>query len=158
MSDRVTVMDQGCIVQSGTPMEIYQAPQERFVANFIGLTNFVEGRVHSMGGGQNQFGEVETASGRLRCVLPDDIASGDSVVLLIRPEDINVAFDSSFHRENVLHGQVDALIFMRDALDCQLVVGGQRLRTKLHPSSGIQRGQTVSLHLPAGRCRALRSS
>src|SRR5215467_12730162 len=44
MSDRVTVMDQGCIVQCGTPVEIYQAPQERFVANFIGLTNFVEGR------------------------------------------------------------------------------------------------------------------
>ena len=53
---------------------------------------------------------------------------------------------------------IDALIFMGDALECQLLVGGQRLRTKLHPSSGIQRGQTVSLHLPAGRCRALRRS
>src|SRR5215468_1530593 len=95
MSDRVTVMDQGCIVQCGTPVEIYQAPQERFVANFIGLTNFVEGRVHSTAGGQNQIGEVETASGRLRCVLPNDIASGDSVVLFIRPEDITVA---SIHR------------------------------------------------------------
>jgi iron(III) transport system ATP-binding protein len=158
MSDRVTVMDQGRIVQSGTPMEIYQAPQERFVANFIGLTNFVEARVHSAGVGQNQFGEVETASGRLRCVLPDGVALGENVVLLIRPEDINVAFDSSSHRENVLHGQVDALIFMGDALECQLLVGSQRLRTKLHPSSSIQRGQTVFLHLPAERCRALRSS
>jgi spermidine/putrescine transport system ATP-binding protein len=95
MSDRVTVMDHGCIVQSGTPVKIYQAPQERFVANFIGLTNFVEGRVHSTAGGQNQIGEVETPSGRLRCMLPNDIASGDSVVLLIRPEDITVA---SIHR------------------------------------------------------------
>src|SRR5215813_4614434 len=43
--------------------------------------------------------------------------------MLIRPEDINVAFDASFHRENVLHGQVDALIFMGDALECQLFGG-----------------------------------
>jgi len=37
----------------------------------------------------------------------------------------------------MLHGQVDALIFMGDALECQLLVGGQRLRTKLHHSSRI---------------------
>src|SRR5262245_46540242 len=71
MSDRVTVMDQGCIVQSGTPMEIYQAPQERFVANFIGLTNFVEGRVRSTGGGNSQLGEVELARARVICVLQE---------------------------------------------------------------------------------------
>jgi hypothetical protein len=50
----------------------------------------------------------------------------------------------------VAHGQVDALIFMGDALESQLLVGGQRLRTKLHPSSGIQRGETVSLHFQPG--------
>jgi iron(III) transport system ATP-binding protein len=158
MSDRVTVMDHGGIVQSGTPTEIYQAPQERFVANFIGLTNFVEGRVHSVGAGENQFGEVETASGRLRCVLPEGVVSGENVVLLVRPEDINIAFDALSQRDNVLYGQVDALIFMGDTLECQLLVGAQRLRTKLHPSSGIQKGQTVSLYLPAERCRALRRS
>jgi iron(III) transport system ATP-binding protein len=156
MSDVVTVMNHGRIVQSGTPMEIYQAPQERFVANFIGLTNFVEGRVLSAAKDETRIGVVETASGKLCCVLPDGILAGDNVVVVVRPEDINIIAESVRDDENVLRATVDAVIFMGDALECQLAVGDQRLRTKLHPSSGIRRGETVYLQLPPGSCRALR--
>ena len=71
MSDTVAIMDQGRIVQQGTPVEIYQAPREKFVANFIGLTNFLEGQVDSAGAGVAGIGAVMTASGKLHCVLPD---------------------------------------------------------------------------------------
>ena len=159
MSDIVTVMDQGHIVQSGTPMEIYQAPQERFVANFIGLTNFIEGRVQSTPNGESVFGEVETPSGWLRCILPDGLAKGDSVVLMVRPEDIVLSTQSVAPPTNVLHGKVEAVIFMGEALECQVAVGRHlRLRTKLHPSSGLRQGEAVFLQLPAERCRALRGA
>ena len=158
MSDVVTVMDQGRIVQSGTPMEIYQAPQERFVANFIGLTNFIEGRVQSTPNGESVLGEVETPSGWLRCILPNGLAKGDPVVLMVRPEDIVLSTESVAPPTNVLHGKVEAVIFMGDTLECQVAVGHLRLRTKLHPSSGLREGETVFLQLPAERCRALRGS
>ncbi len=45
MSDRIAVMNQGQVLQVGTPIEIYERPNSRFVANFIGETNFLEGRV-----------------------------------------------------------------------------------------------------------------
>ena len=158
MSDVVTVMDQGRIAQSGTPVEIYQAPQERFVANFIGLTNFIEGRVDTAATGENRLGEVNTASGKIRCVLPAGILAGETVIIIVRPEDINVIAEPCSDKENVLRGQVDAVIFMGDALECQLSIGNQRLRTKLHPSSRVRQGETVSLQLPALSCRALRGS
>ena len=158
MSDVVTVMDQGGIVQSGTPMEIYQAPQERFVANFIGLTNFLKGRVRSVSVGKNRLGEAETASGNLRCVLPDGIAPGEPVVLVVRPEDIQLITTASDRQENVLSARVEAVIFMGDALECQLSVGSQRLRVKLHSSTSVRQGDTVGLQLPPDRCRALRGS
>jgi iron(III) transport system ATP-binding protein len=158
MSDRVTVMNQGRIVQSGTPMEIYQAPQERFVANFIGLTNFLEGLVQSAPAGAPRLGEVKTSSGLLRCALPDGIVPGDPVVIVVRPEDVHVLSAACAQQENVLRGKVDAVIFMGDALECQVSVGTQKLRTKLHPVSGIQQGQTVTLQLAPERCRALRAS
>lgn len=156
MSDIVTVMDQGRVVQEGSPMEIYQSPQERFVANFIGLTNFLEARVQNGPTGEQHLGEVETTSGKLRCVLPNGIGPGESVVLVVRPEDINLLSDSSPPRGNVLRGKVDAVIFMGEALECQVSIGDQKLRTKLHPSSGVRQGEMVSLELPAERCRALR--
>src|ERR1041384_1688244 len=83
MSDTVAIMDQGRIVQQGTPVEIYQAPREKFVANFIGLTNFLDARV--VGPGAAGIGEVTTASGKLRCVLPDNIGAGENVIIVIRP-------------------------------------------------------------------------
>jgi ABC-type Fe3+/spermidine/putrescine transport system ATPase subunit len=45
MSDRIAVMDKGIIVQTGTPAEIYEAPNSRYVADFIGSVNMLEGKV-----------------------------------------------------------------------------------------------------------------
>jgi iron(III) transport system ATP-binding protein len=158
MSDVVTVMNQGCIAQSGTPMEIYQTPQERFVANFIGLTNFLEGRALPKQNGETRLGRVETANGPLRCVLPEGVAPGDNVVLVVRPEDIHLVSEACAQQENVMAGKIEAVIFLGDALECQLSVGNQRLRTKLHPTTAVRQGETVCLQFPPDRCRALRAS
>jgi iron(III) transport system ATP-binding protein len=155
MSDTVAVMNQGQIIQKGSPVEIYQAPREQFVANFIGLTNFLDGRVADVAEKATGIGAVDTASGTLRCVLPDVAAVGENVIVVIRPEDINIVAEAI--TGNVLRGKIDALIFMGDALECQLSVGAQKLRTKLHPSSALRQGETVSLQLPPLSCRALRA-
>ena len=157
MSDTVAIMNLGQIVQRGTPVEIYQAPREKFVANFIGLTNFLEGRVKTAASDTSRIGAAETANGELRCVLPDRIAVGENVIVVIRPEDISIVPESVAAKENVLRAKVNAMIFMGDALECQLTVGTQRLRTKLHPASPIRQGETVLLQLPPQSCRALRS-
>jgi iron(III) transport system ATP-binding protein len=156
MSDVVAVMDQGRVVQEGTPIEIYQAPKERFVANFIGLTNFVAGKVKVLPGDGQKFGVVETSTGALKCVLPDDVGLQDAVIVVVRPEDINLITQPRADQNNVLHCRVEAVVFMGEALECQAVAGAQKLRTKLHPSSAVRQGETVALELPPERCRALR--
>jgi iron(III) transport system ATP-binding protein len=158
MSDTVAIMNHGQIVQQGAPIEIYQAPREKFVANFIGLTNFLEGRVDREDSAAGEIGAVNTSSGKLRCVLPDKIANGENVIVVIRPEDISIVPESVGANENVLRAKVEAMIFMGDAMECQLSVGAQKLRTKLHPASSVHAGQTVLLQLPPESCRALRNS
>jgi iron(III) transport system ATP-binding protein len=153
MSDVIAVMDGGRIVQRGTPLEIYGAPSDRFVANFIGLSNFLEGRVQKTG----PLGEVETPSGTIKCVLPDGIAAGEAVVVVIRPEDVNLDAGAVGQNENVLEGKIKAIVYMGDALECQVAVGTKLIRLKLHPSSPVARGNTVRLRLPAGSCRAVRA-
>jgi len=165
MSDVVAVMDQGRIVQEAPPVEIYQSPRERFVANFIGLTNFLEGQVKRVPTGNGQLGEVETPSGLLQCILPEGVAAGETVVIVVRPEDVNLlagpacasADSRSDPGKNVLQGRVEAVIFMGDTLECQVGVGGKRMRVKLHPSSTVAAGEEIRLELPARRCRALRT-
>jgi iron(III) transport system ATP-binding protein len=80
---------------------------------------------------------------------------GDAAVLIVRPEDIHVATDCT-PRPNLLQGKVDAVIFMGDSMECQVLIGAQRLRTKLHPSFAVRQGQNVALEFAPERCRALR--
>ncbi|NIO09656.1 MAG: ATP-binding cassette domain-containing protein [Deltaproteobacteria bacterium] len=156
MSDVVAVINQGQIVQEAPPSEIYQAPRERFVANFIGMANFLEGEVSQLPINGESLGEVKTPGGALKCSLPEGIGVGESVVILVRPEDANLVSQTHTSTHNVLNANVDAVIFMGDTLECRVITGGQSIRVKLHPSSSLTRGDTVRLELPPARCRAIK--
>ena len=67
MSDVMSVMNDGRIIQEGSPAEIYAKPKGAFVADFIGRSNFLAGTARGTDGGVT---EVETAHGVLRCQLP----------------------------------------------------------------------------------------
>jgi iron(III) transport system ATP-binding protein len=156
MSDTVAVMNGGRIIQEAPPVEIYRTPRERFVANFIGLTNFLEAKVAAPANGSG-LGEVETSSGRLRCQLPDGATMGDSVVVVVRPEDIGLCTDSPSPANNVLEGCVAAASFLGDAIEFQVAVNDSLLRLKVHPSTAVRQGDVIRFRLPAESCRALSS-
>jgi iron(III) transport system ATP-binding protein len=89
MSRRVIVMDRGSIAQIGAPDEIYARPNTRFVADFIGLSNFIEAQVlDDVGPGtwraRCDFGEI-------RCMSEEPLKPGDRVLLVVRPERIQIA-------------------------------------------------------------------
>ena len=93
MSDVIVVMRDGVIQQQGTPEELYERPVNRFVANFIGVSNPVPGQIVTFDAGSRQA-LVESARGlRLngRVTAPDAApAAGDEVVVAIRPERLRI--------------------------------------------------------------------
>jgi ABC-type Fe3+/spermidine/putrescine transport system ATPase subunit len=159
MSDVVAVMDQGHIVQEASPTEIYRAPKERFVANFIGLTNFLEGHVtHAPNGAgpHGSIGMVETKSGILSCIVPSTAKVGDAVTVVVRPEDIALNTGNSQPGDNLLEGRVAAALFMGEAMEYQVELPGSAvMRLKLHASNQVTRGDTIRMQIPPGQCRAL---
>ncbi|MEX2218073.1 MAG: ABC transporter ATP-binding protein [Phycisphaerales bacterium] len=82
MADRIAVLDAGRIVQTGRPEELYRRPASRFVAEFLGETNFIEGQVVS----SNGRARIRTAAGEVEAGAAAPGAPGDGVVLSIRPE------------------------------------------------------------------------
>jgi iron(III) transport system ATP-binding protein len=84
MSDRLAVMNAGRIVQVGAPAEIYTQPADLFVADFIGLMNFVPGRILSRNG---ERATVELLGGHCLDVADQNDLAGECVVA-VRPEDI----------------------------------------------------------------------
>ncbi|HET7472537.1 MAG TPA: ABC transporter ATP-binding protein [Candidatus Limnocylindrales bacterium] len=97
MSDMIVVMRDGLIQQMGGPTDLYERPKNRFVADFIGSSNFIEGSVASLDGGDRVT--ISSAGGlTLRGRVTDPAANpsvGDAVTVVIRPERLEVAIDGS---------------------------------------------------------------
>jgi iron(III) transport system ATP-binding protein len=153
MSDRIAVMLDGRILQEATPKELYRKPGAKFVAQFIGQVNFFEGSVADAAG--DGMAVVRTAQGDLRCPLPPSIASGSKILVSVRPESFVVSPSKTASNANVLHGNVDKTVFLGDLIDCQIQVGAQLVRAKLHPTSEVSQGDNVYLYFEPEACIAL---
>ena len=145
LSTQIAVMKAGEVVQLGKPREIYENPSNRFVAEFIGTSNFLTGTVRERRG--DQF-EVTTAGGPLSLSSEADVPQGSDVIVSIRPEALTLSPEpTSSGRPNVWEGVVRTRAFLGDAVDHIVAVGDQELRTRGNPSVSIEPGTTVQLHL-----------
>jgi iron(III) transport system ATP-binding protein len=155
MSDVMAVMKDGQIVQEGAPAEIYNHPGEAFVADFIGRTNFLKGKVAQLDGGGILLATVETSIGTLSCTIEEGTRAGDEITVAVRPENVAITANGGAGG-NHFAGTVETVVYVGNLLDCVVAVGGERLRLQLHPSSGLARGNEVRLHLAPEHCLAMR--
>lgn len=109
IADRIAVLREGILQQVGTPRELYRAPVSRFVAEFIGETNFLPGVIQSADG---PFLQVATPAGVLRASKPENgqFANGQKVWCSIRPEAWRVA--SSESAEEHLAAQLKSVMYL----------------------------------------------
>ncbi len=89
MSDRIAVMNEGKVLQIGSPEEIYEHPSTRFVADFIGETNILEGTAEEINGESIVVSLEGQAMIKAHCNVP--IKVGQTVGVVIRPEKISLA-------------------------------------------------------------------
>lgn len=156
LSHEIAVMNEGRIVQTGTPREIYQAPQTRFVADFIGTTNLLEGRIVSAQSGGQTI--ADTPVGRLVVGTSKPLVPGDTVSVSIRPEDILIAtteLTGAVHNQNRLSGNIDALVFLGDLFEVKIRCGGEEILARAHPSFAGGEGDPVYLTIDADKCVAI---
>ncbi len=145
LSSMVAVMNEGRIEQLGKPREIYEKPRSRFVAEFIGTSNFITGVVADRRG---DCFTVETSEGRLLVNGASEVAPGSDVVVSIRPEAVEIAthsWDSTV--PNVWSGTVNNRAFLGDAVDHVVGVGKYSIRSRCNPAVSIPPGTDVYLHM-----------
>jgi len=129
IADRVAVLKDGEVLQVGTPQEVYRRPRNRFVADFIGETNFIEGKVIRMGAGMIL---VETGIGEMNGISSDpeaEFEEGDAVMLSVRPESIRL--DRYPADENCFSGVVGELTYYGEMAQYTFLVGADLVELKL---------------------------
>jgi len=147
MSTKIAVMKQGKIIQEASPEEIYVRPSCRFVADFIGTSNFFEGIVEETAE-PGDFGKIKTAHGLWQAYLAIEARLGDKVTLCIRPENITVDTRKPASEVNTLTGKVEILTFLGEYKDVAIAVGDDLIKARLPFQSQVDRGDRVYLHAP----------
>ncbi|MGE5219204.1 MAG: ABC transporter ATP-binding protein [Chloroflexota bacterium] len=153
MSNMIAIMNGGVIVQEGAPRDVYLQPKSKFVANFIGSTNQMTGRISKVESGG--LGEVATDDGTIQCMLLEGLSVGSNVVVVVRPESINLHLQRPACAGNVIEGKVGAAMFLGEYLDCAIELGKNTLQTHQRYTLEVRRGAPVWVELPASECMAL---
>ena len=151
MSDRVAVMNAGRIEQIGTPDEIYECPRSKFVADFIGLSNFIRSKVLSVAGE-----EATVAINGLHLVVPATAETqvGQDWLIFVRPNDIDLLPATASETVNVLEGTVSKLTYLGDRIDYRVALSQSvELRVQTDGKVRFGAGDRVKVRLPMVRCR-----
>jgi spermidine/putrescine transport system ATP-binding protein len=127
MSDRIAVMHQGKVLQVGTPTEVYERPSCRFVADFIGESNFLAGTV------QEQRDDLATVlvDGTLPIVAQTDrtLSLDDQVIVAVRPEKIRLLPRPLAGENNSFAGKVEQVVYIGTATVFKIRLSDQVLLT-----------------------------
>jgi iron(III) transport system ATP-binding protein len=156
LSHEIAVMNEGRVVQIGSPREIYERPRNRFVANFVGTTNFLDAKVLSAHGG-NGLCQVSTPFGTLDVQCGETLGTDTAVVISVRPEDIELTEQAPARAEgiNVITGTVHGKAFLGEYLDFQVKVGDSVLLARAHPSLRTPIGEPIHMRMKVEKCVAI---
>ena len=152
LSHEIAVMNNGKVVQVGTPRNIYEKPNSKFVADFVGSINFIQGIVISTIMDQELM-ILETEIGTLKVKLVDRYKVGEDVLIGIRPEDVFLSQSPvSQDVNNHYLGSIQSKSFLGEYLDYQLLVNNTLIYARTHPSQLGSTGGKIYLTLDPISC------
>jgi iron(III) transport system ATP-binding protein len=142
MADRMAVMDEGRIAQVGRPEELYERPANRFVADFVGEANFIDGTLAPSGASGTV--RLDTRAGVLLAARTQPAEAGGPVTACIRPERLELATDES---EPALAAEVAGKTYQGETVQYRLVLASGETWKMLAVGGppALERGRKVRL-------------
>lgn len=150
MSDRIAVMSKGKVQQMGTPVEIYERPANKFVADFIGESNFFGGQIKSLSKDEAVVFVREINAELTGLPVSQGLVNGEDVTVSIRPE--KVLISEKPMNQNCFRGKVTNTVYIGTDTHVFVDVNGKRIKvfeqnriSRLDPGSFYTVGQDVQL-------------
>ena len=124
LSDRIAVIDHGRLQQLGSPRDLYERPQNPFVADFIGINNLIQGEVHEINTSEGWM-KAQTAVGTLFCIHRHQFKLGDRCVISIRPETASISKTEEVGKgRNLITGNVSFAYYIGNAIRYDVEMNG----------------------------------
>ncbi|MCG8545322.1 MAG: ABC transporter ATP-binding protein [Alphaproteobacteria bacterium] len=155
ISRRILVMESGRIAQMGRPNEIYERPATRFVADFIGLSNFVPAQVKGSAG--NGTWTVTCDLGEQRCTSERDLTVGETVSVAIRPERVELSLEP-LEGENAFEGVLHNAYYLGPYSEYFVDVGDITIRAQRNLPIAATPGQRIYGQVSPHHCLVVAES
>ena len=153
LSRQIAVMNEGRIIQIGTPRDIYERPASQFVADFVGNTNFIDGVVRVVNPSNGVC--ISTEIGDLQVETDQELRVDERVAISVRPEDVELT-EVRPSGGNVWEGRVDQKVFLGESVDFQVKVGTRTLLSRRHPTLRTKIGDAIFVQLNPEKCVVLK--
>ena len=151
MSDRIAVMSKGKVQQLATPVEIYERPVNKFVADFIGESNFLEGKIKSISKDEAVVFVPALQAEIKGMPMSRDFVNGEEVVISIRPEKIRIV-EHGTKGEGLFKAKVTTSVYIGSDTHVYVDLEGIRLKvmeqnriSRLDPSSFYTKDQVITM-------------
>lgn len=141
-------MDKAVIQQIGDPETIYSHPANSFVANFIGVTSLLEGKLIQRNGDVCEMEVSDGASGfTVKALGGEGASAGDRLVLSLRPEDVTLHLSKPDDHSlvNLIEGQVIDTIYLGSFMEGRIKAGQNEIGIQINHYENLTPGQTVYL-------------
>ena len=139
VADRIAVMREGKILETGSFMEIYTKPKHPFTAEFVGVSNEMSGKVINFI--NNNYLEIQTEVGKLVCDKPYDLMLGDRVKVYLRANKIKIYpyqnLELVKHNHNLFEGRIKSKSFTGESFIYIIDINGVELRVHTPPEVNL---------------------
>jgi len=150
ISDKIVILNQGQIVQSGSPKEIYSNPKNKFVAGFIAVTSFIDGRIDSFTEEKKKV-IVKTDDGLAIHGFNNSFDIGQKVSVAIRMNVIKFIQDENKNDKNTVNmfrGKIIQSSYLGNIIDYKIKVSNWEVRTNSDAKYNFKIGEEVTFYLP----------
>ncbi len=163
ISDEIIVMRDGKIEQIGNAGSIYNRPKSKFVADFIGIANFLDGEVIEKRSRGSKFGLVEISNGgnrfSVKSIISENMHAGEKVVIFFRPEKTEVKRVKSNQEGkevNTFEGKISTLVYLGNFIDCRVMIGDKEIRAQIPDIKDLNENDEVLIEIAAENCVCLK--
>lgn len=149
MSDRIAVLRQGRIAQIGTPEELYNRPDSRFISEFLGESNVIRGVVREVSNNRAVL-QADGLGITLRAAAANGLSPHDSAAFVVRPEHVRLVVGTGR-----LQGQVRERIFLGEITAYRLTLpdGSDFWSRQMTPAEGIEKGTQAGIEWAEDKAR-----
>jgi iron(III) transport system ATP-binding protein len=148
LSDSISVMRSGKIMETGEPKKIYFGAESSYVADFIGRSNLIPATIES---NTEDATIIESKIGKLKCKR-SAFPPGTEITLCVRPEFVRPGHGKDGTELNCVEGTVETLLFIGDSYEVEIRIGDTLLMAHIDPGTEIKNGDTAVFHVPPEHC------